>query len=106
MGWKFTFFVALLVVGGIGWYLWGVIKTAPKEATLPGYVDTLQRQEQKAHAVANMANLEMVKSAVEKYRGERGSLPPSLQDLVPLFMDHVPGGVVYDPTTGIVSAAQ
>ena len=106
MGWKFTLFVALLVVGGIGYYLWGIIKEAPKEATLPGYVNTLQKDVQKAQAAAALANLDVVKGAVEKYRSEKGSFPASLQDLVPAYMDHVPGGLQYDPATGNVSVPQ
>jgi hypothetical protein len=105
MGWKTLFFLALLIAGGIGYFLWGKVEQAPPAATLPGYVNALKNDELKAQSVAAGANLEGVRSAVEKYKADRGSLPSSLQDLVPQYLDHVPGGLQYDPATGNVSAA-
>jgi len=43
---------------------------------------------------------------VEKYKGDKGTLPASLQDLVPNYIDHIPGGLQYDPGTGKVTVAQ
>lgn len=105
MGWKSIFFLALLIAGGIGYYLWGKIQEAPKEATLPGYTNALRNDELKAQAVAGQANVENVQGAVNKYRSLKGTAPASLQDLVPEFLDHIPGGLQYDASTGTVSAA-
>jgi hypothetical protein len=106
MSWKAIFVIALLIVGGIGYYLWGKIEEAPKEATLPGYTNALKNDEAKAQAAAAGAQLDVVKSAVEKYRSDKGSLPATLQDLVPNYIDHIPGGIAYDPATGSVTVAQ
>ncbi len=99
-------FLALLLLGGLGYYLWGIIEQAPKEATLPGYVKTLQTDEQKAKAAAATANIGSVQEAVNKYHTEKDAWPPSLQELAPTYIDHIPGGLQYDPATGIVSVAQ
>ena len=101
---KFFILLVILVLGGIGYYLWNTIQKAPKEATLPGYVNTLQRDEQKAQAVAGHANVEIVQQAVNAYKNQKGTAPTTLQDLVPDFIDHIPGGVQYDAATGTVSA--
>jgi hypothetical protein len=106
MSWKAVFLLALFVVGAIGYFLWGKIEQAPPEATLPGYTNALKNDELKAQAAVAGAQLEGVKSAVEKYRSDKGSLPPTLQDLVPNYIDHIPGGITYDPSSGNVSVAQ
>jgi hypothetical protein len=103
---KLFILLVILVLGGIGYYLWDTIQKAPKEATLPGYVNTLQRDEQKAQAVAGHANVENVQAAISAYKSQKGVAPATLQDLVPDFLDHVPGGLQYDAATGTVSPAQ
>ena len=99
-------FLALLLLGGVGYYLWGAIEKAPKEATLPGYTKALQDDERKARIAAATANLASVQEAVNKYHAEKGSWPASLQDTAPTYIDHIPGGLEYDPATGSVSVAQ
>lgn len=106
MGWKSIFVVALLIVGGIGYYLWSKVEEAPKEATLPGYTNALKNDEARAQGAVSTFNVQNVKEAVEKYRSMKGTNPAALQDLVPEFIDHIPGGVTYDPATGTVSAVQ
>jgi len=106
MGWKTVFVLALLIVGAVGYYLWGVIQEAPKEATLPGYTNALKNDELKAQAAAATSNVQTVQEAVNKYRTMKNSNPSSLQDLVPEYLDHIPGGLQYDSSTGTVSAAQ
>lgn len=105
MGWKSVFLIALLIAGAVGYYLWGKVEQAPPEATLPGYTNALKNDELKAQSMAAGANIENVKGAVEKYRNDKGALPASLQDLVPNYLDHVPGGLQYDPATGTVGVA-
>ena len=106
MGWKSLFVFLLLLIAGIAYYLWNVLKEAPQDATPTGYTNALKNDLTKAQNVAGAANLDTVKSAVEKYRSDKGSLPSSLQDLVPNYLDHVPGGLQYDSSTGTVSVAQ
>lgn len=106
MGWKSLFVFLLLLIGGIAYFLWNKVEEAPPQATLPGYANALKNDLTKAQNVAGAANLDTVKSAVEKYRSDKGSLPSSLQDLVPAYLDHVPGGIQYDSSTGTVSVAQ
>lgn len=106
MGWKTIFVLALLIAGGIGYYLWGTIKQAPESATLPGYTNALKNDEIKAQAAAATSNVQTVQEAVNKYRGMKGSNPSALQDLVPDYLDHIPGGLQYDASTGTVSAGQ
>jgi hypothetical protein len=101
---KFLILVVVIVVGSIGYYLWTVLESAPREATLPGYTQTLQRDEQRAKEVAGHVNIDTVQNAVNTYRSQKGTNPAALQDLVPDFIDHIPGGVQYDPATGTVSA--
>ncbi len=101
---KLFILLLIAIVGGIGYYLWTVVASVPKEATLPGYTNALQRDEQRAQAVAGHANLELVQQAVNSYKSQKGVAPTTLQDLVPDFIDHIPGGVQYDATTGTVSA--
>jgi hypothetical protein len=105
MGFKFILVVVLLVAGAVGYYLWDQVPEAPKAATFTGYTEGLKGSEDKALAVASGANTEDVQGAVEKYRADKGALPASLQDLVPNYLDHVPGGLQYDAAAGKVSAA-
>ncbi len=105
MGWKAIFVIAMAIAGAIGYYLWGKVEQAPPEDTLPGYTNALKNDELKAQAAAGAANLQTVQEAVNKYRGMKGSNPSTLQDLVPDYLDHVPGGLQYDSSTGTVSVA-
>lgn len=106
MGWKTVFIVALLIVGAIGYFLWGKVQEAPPEATLPGYTNALKNDELKAQTAASTANVLTVQEAVNKYREMKNSNPSSLQDLVPEYLDHIPGGLQYDASTGTVSPIQ
>ena len=106
MGWKFIILVAILVVGGVGYYLWNQVPDTPKEQTLTGYTQGLKSAEDKAAAAASTANLDNVRSALEKYKSLKGANPATLQDLVPEYIDHIPGGVQYDAASGTISAAQ
>lgn len=106
MGWKSIFVVALLVVGAIGYFLWGKVQEAPPEATLPGYTNALKNDELKAQAAAASTNVLLVQEAVNKYKSQKESNPASLQQLVPEYIDHIPGGLQYDPSTGTVSPIQ
>ena len=103
---KLFWVLLLLLVGGVAYYLWNQIPDTPKNQTLVGYTQTLHNDELKAQAVASNTNVSSVQQSVNKFKAEKGSLPGSLQDLVPDFLDHVPGGLQYDPATGTVSAAQ
>jgi hypothetical protein len=99
----------LLVLVALGWgayYFWNQIPDTPKNQTLGGYVDTLQRDEAKAKVAASNVNVTIVQQAINKYKADKGNLPASLQDLAPDYLDHIPGGVQYDPSTGAVSPAQ
>ncbi|SRR5579871_4788460 len=106
MGWKTVFVLALLIVGAIGYYLWGVVEEAPKEATLPGYTNALKNDELKAQAAAATANVQTVQEAVNKFRTMKNTNPATLQELVPEYLDHIPGGLQYDASTGTVSPIQ
>src|SRR5258708_2683550 len=105
MGWKSVFLVALLIAGAIGYYLLRNVEQAPPEATLPGYTKSLQNDEQKAKDAVSIDRTKDVQAAVERYKSDKGANPASLQDLVPQYLDHIPGGVQYDSATGTVSAA-
>ena len=106
MNWKTIVVIVVLLLGGLIYYLKSTTPENPKETAVGGYVNGLQQDEAKAREAAGLANLNIVKGAVEKYRMEKGSNPASLQDLVPNYMDHVPGNVTYDPSSGTVSVAQ
>lgn len=99
-------FLAVILLGGLGYYLWGKVEEAPKEATLPGYTNALKADEQKAKAAAATANLGAVQEAVNKFHAEKGVYPSSLQELAPSYIDHIPDGLQYDASTGAVSVAQ
>ena len=100
---KLILFAVVLAAGSVGYLLWNTKPETPPQQTFTGYTQGLQSSEQHAEAAASTANLENVRMAVEKWRNEKGSNPASLQDLVPNYLDHVPGGVQYDPATGTVS---
>jgi hypothetical protein len=106
VNWKIIFVVALALAGWVGWYLWQLVPETPPSQTLPGYTKGLQRAQEKAEIVGSKANVLLVQEAVSKFHTMKGSSPASLQDLVPEFLDHIPGGVAYDAATGNVSAAQ
>jgi len=103
---KLFWLLLLLALGAGGYYIWKQIPDTPKNQTLGGYADTLHNDEVKAQAVASSTNVVSVQQAVDKYKADKGSLPASLQDLVPDYLDHVPGGLQYDSSTGTVSVAQ
>ncbi len=105
MNWKFIIVLMAAVGGWVGYYLWHKIPDVPKEATYDAYTKNVIAQEQKAKDVVSVDNVKDMQNAVERYRSEKSALPSSLQDLVPEFTDHVPGGLAYDPSTGVVSAA-
>ncbi len=102
---KLMLFAVVLAVASIGYLLWNTKPETPPQQTLTGYTQGLQSSEQKAEAAGASANLQNVRMAVEKYKNEKGASPASLQDLVPNYLDHVPGGVQYDPAAGTVSTA-
>ena len=102
---KLFWLLLIVLLGGVGYYIWSQIPDTPKSQTLGGYVENLHADEQRAQAVASSVNLSEIKRAVEKYKADKGALPASLQDLVPDYMDHVPGGLQYDSATGAVSPA-
>jgi len=106
MSFKFILAVVVLVGGAIGYYLWTQVPETPKAATLTGYTQGLKMAEEKAQAVGSLSNVQNVQDAIEKYKAMKGSNPETLQDLVPDYIDHIPGGVTYDPAAGKASAAQ
>jgi hypothetical protein len=101
---KVIWLLVFLALGGAAYYFWKQVPDTPKEATLGGYVNTLHNDEVKAQAVASSTNVISVQQIVNKYKTDKGSFPSSLQDLVPDYLDHVPGGLQYDSTTGMVAA--
>ena len=106
MSFKFIVLFAVLIAGAVGYYLWDQVPETPKAQTFSGYTQGLQSSEQKAEAVASLVNVKGVQGSVDKYKTDKGTLPPTLQDLVPSYMDHIPGGLQYDAATGTVSASQ
>lgn len=105
MSWKWILVVAVLVVGGGAYYLIHQQPDIPKEATLDSYTKRVVEQEHKAEVAVSADKVKDAQAAVERYKADKESNPPSLQDLVPHYMDHVTGGLQYDPATGVVSAA-
>jgi hypothetical protein len=106
MSWKIVFILAIAIAGWVGWYIWKLVPDTPPSQTLPGYTRGLQRSLTKAEMVGSKANVLIVQEAVNKYRAMKGNNPATLQDMVPEIVDHIPGGVTYDPATGTVSPAQ
>jgi type VI protein secretion system component VasK len=102
---KFIVVVALLIGGGIFYYLWNKEPGNRKDTSLDKYMDRTIAAEQKASAVLSADRLRSVQSAVDRYRVDHGSPPAALQDLVPQYLAHVPGGLEYDPVSGTVGAA-
>ena len=102
---KIIWLVVLLALAGGAYYAWKQIPDTPKSQTFGGYAQTLHNDEVRAQAAASLQNYSTLEDAVHKYLADKGSYPASLQDLVPNYLDHVPGGVQYDPSTGAVSAA-
>jgi hypothetical protein len=105
MNWKFLLMIAL-IVGGCYWLITSVMHQTPANDTPTAYVGALKNDENKAQDAAATANVQSVQEAVNKYKTMKNENPASLQDLVPDYIDHIPGGLQYDSGTGIVSAAQ
>jgi hypothetical protein len=103
---KLFWLLLLVLLGGVGYYIWSQIPDTPKDQTLGGYAENLHADEQRAQAVASSVNHSSVDEAIRKYKSDKGNLPASLQDLIPDYLDHVPGGLQYDSSTGTVSPAQ
>ncbi len=101
--WKML--LGLIVMVGLG-YL-GIKTMVPKpdkNTGLQGYTGGLQRAEDKARNVMHQDNAANARNAVERYRGENDSYPPSLQACVDAgYLEKVPQGVSYDPATGQVT---
>jgi hypothetical protein len=96
------FLVLVLMVVGIR-----LMRTEPEPAPatgLEGYTNQLQRAEDKARDVVGATNVSAAKNAVERFQGEQGRNPESLQEAVDKgYLDKVPQGVAYDPSTGQVT---
>ena len=103
---KLLLLLVVMGVGAAGYYVWNMAPPTPQDATFSGYTQRVITSEQKAKAVVSESSLKDVQDAIEKYKTDKGSLPGSLQDLVPSFIDHIPGGIGYDPASGAVSAIQ
>jgi hypothetical protein len=101
--WKML--LGLVVMVGLG-YL-GIKTMVPKpdkNTGLQGYTKGLQRAEDKARDVVRQDHAANVRNAVERYRVEKDAYPPSLQACVDEgYLEKVPPGVSYDPSTGQVS---
>jgi hypothetical protein len=106
MSWKIIFILAIALAGWVGWFIWKQVPETPKSQTLSGYTSGLKSSLEKAETVGSKANVLIVQEAVNKYRAMKGNSPATLQELVPEIIDHIPGGVTYDPATGMVSPAQ
>jgi len=104
MSWKFILVVVLLVGGGVGYYLFN--QEPPKPPEPDPMTERLHRYQDKAQVAVSADRVKDVQAAIERYKVSKEANPPSLQDLVPQYLDHVPGGLQYDPATGIVSAGQ
>jgi hypothetical protein len=77
--------IALLVFVALGYGGYVLITSATKEAPkagMDGYAGQLKRGEERAQAVMRESNVVLARGAVERYRGEKGALPSSLQDCV------------------------
>lgn len=103
---KFLFVIFLAAAAYGGYYLITLAtKGDGKSQGAEGYVANLQRAEDKARAAVSLDNLANVKSAVERFQGEKGHLPGSLQECVEAgYLEKVPQGLSYDPATGNVTA--
>jgi len=101
--------IALLVFVALGYGGYVLITSATKEAPkagMDGYAGQLKRGEERAQSVMRESNVVLARGAVERYRGEKGALPSSLQDCVNAgYLERVPQGVAYDASTGAVSVA-
>lgn len=94
--------VLIAALGYVGYRLL-TAPPPPKEQTLKGYTERLQTSREKAEGANRDMQLRSVKDAVNRFRVDQGRLPGSLPELVERgFLDHVPEGIEYDPTTGEV----
>jgi hypothetical protein len=103
MNWKFIFVVVLLVVGGVGFYLFN--QEPPKPPEPDPMTERLHRYQDKAQVAVSADRVADVQAAIERYKVSKEANPTSLEDLVPHYLDHVPAGLQYDPASGVVSAA-
>jgi hypothetical protein len=73
---------------------------------MDGYAGNLKRAEDHGRDAVHQDNVANANNAIERFRGEKGHSPASLQEVVDAgYLDHMPQGVTYDPSTGTASAA-
>jgi hypothetical protein len=81
---------------------WGC-KEKPKNP-VEEYGNTLIQSYQKSQAAAEVANLDAIKKAVQRYRAEHEEYPKSLTDIEAMAgMTIDPAKYDYDPATGTVA---
>lgn len=102
--------IALFVGGGYGFYRWlnsstaDMIANAAKDGTSTA-LEKGKAAEDAAAAQVNAAKVSSVQEAVNGFKAAEGRWPSSLQELVDRkLIDGIPAGVVYDASTGKVSA--
>jgi uncharacterized protein (UPF0333 family) len=103
--WKILLLAA--VIGGAAYWAIKNIDVKPDAGPslgFSGYSKGLIQAENKAKNVMHADNLATARNAVEKYYGEKGSYPASLQVLVDgFYLDRIPNSIQYDPATGQIT---
>lgn len=99
----------LIVLGVAGWLMWG----GPGHENSPigggelAQASRAQEMEDKARNAVAVADLSSLRSAVDAFQAAQGRLPHDLGELQGAgYIQTVPAGVNYDPSTGRLSPAQ
>jgi hypothetical protein len=98
-------FLIVLVIALIGWIIFAKFIKPVKVAVMPTptvpYAGKVMID--KANAAKTASNIEQVNTAVRSFYATEARNPSSLQELVEKqYMDRIPAGVNYDPSTGRV----
>jgi hypothetical protein len=98
-----------LVIAGVCGGIYYLISSVKPENTpkmgMDGYAGNLKRSEDKARDVMHVDNAVNARNAVERFHTEKNRFPDTLQEAVDAgYLEHVPQGVVYDSSTGTVTA--
>jgi hypothetical protein len=94
--------VIVIIAALIAWFTYTQLKVQKKpDNVVTKYAQGLKSSGEKAEEAKDTANLVIIRSAINQFRGAQGRYPDSMEELLSKgFIDRVPKDVVYDKETG------
>ena len=96
--------IIVAVIALVVWFFMAQNKQEKPDDAITRYAENLKRSEEKAQDAADAANLTILKSAINRFKGMEKRWPDSLQELVDKgYINRVKPGYDYNNKTGEVS---